>query len=190
MRCSAAKQSMAFAKARVIGSTTTVDGILWPRCRRIKPRHLPQFYGRGTYKVQVQAVDALDFQQHVFVENFRRTAHASTLHRLLLRSAAHHTAYSGDVNGRFRRDVNNVGTWHAGTCNDAAAYSHQSITRRIFRAAGRRRVCGRAKRMARINANDDSRRFPGHAAETTRAAHPFFHGLGLIAGWSCPTRRF
>ena len=29
------------------------------------------------------------------------------------------TAYSGDVNGRFRRDVNKVGACDAGTCNDA-----------------------------------------------------------------------
>ena len=28
-------------------------------------------------------------------------------------------AYSGDVNGRFRRDVNKVGACDAGTCNDA-----------------------------------------------------------------------
>jgi hypothetical protein len=32
-------------------------------------------------------------------------------------SMAH--AYSGDVNGRFRRDVNKVGACDAGTCNDA-----------------------------------------------------------------------
>jgi hypothetical protein len=28
-------------------------------------------------------------------------------------------AYSGDVNGRFRRDVNKVGACDAGTCNNA-----------------------------------------------------------------------
>ncbi len=44
---------------------------------------------------------------------------------LLLRSSAApsvrflDTAYSGDVNGRFRRDVNKVGACDAGTCNDA-----------------------------------------------------------------------
>jgi len=49
----------------------------------------------------------------------------------------------------------------AGTCNDAAGYSHQSITGHIFSAAGWRRARGRAKIMARINANDDCRRCTG-----------------------------
>jgi len=46
-------------------------------------------------------------------------------------------------------------------------HSHQSITGRIFSAAGRRRADGRAKMMARINANDDWRRFTGQVAEAT-----------------------
>lgn len=37
----------------------------------------------------------------------------------------------------------------------------------FFSAAGRRRADGRAKTMARINANDDWRRFTEHVAEAT-----------------------
>src|SRR6476469_9815429 len=58
----------------------------------------------------------------------------------------------------------------AGTCNDAAGYSHQSITRRVLRAAGRRRAGGRAKTMARMNANNDWRRFTEQAPRTAQAA--------------------
>jgi hypothetical protein len=47
--------------------------------------------------------------------------------------------YSGDVNGRFRRDVNKVRACDAGACNDARNYSHAS------RGGGRMRVSGRPR---------------------------------------------
>jgi hypothetical protein len=76
----------------------------------------------------------------------------------------------------------------AGTCNDAAAYSHQSIIGRIFSVAGRR-AGGRAKTAARINVNDDWRRFTQQVARATQAEHSFFMDV-LVTRWWCLMHRF
>jgi signal transduction histidine kinase len=99
--------------------------------------HKPYYYETDLFRLSLVAFGLLlmaalyQYRIHQAAEKFHARMEGTLAERERVARDLHDTplqgiqglvmlfAYSGDVNGRFRRDVNKVGACDAGTCNDA-----------------------------------------------------------------------